>query len=135
MLNNKLILTGDCPEDYKEPLIITFAGYKSGGEIRFRAKGTRANPKQSYPNLTLTVYKYVSTDTQTEVTTDPTVYRESQTRTVTTDDSGEIVVTTTVEYIPDGYDVTTETTVETADFIDENLVNMEIFGCYFGIYF
>ena len=121
VLNNKLILTGDCPEDYKEPLIITFAGYKSSGEIRFRAKGTRANPKQSYPNLTLSVYKYVSTDTQTEVTTDPTVYRESQTRTVTTDDSGEIVVTTTVEYIPDGYDVTTETTVETADFIDENL--------------
>ena len=31
VLNNKLILTGDCPEDYKEPLIITFAGYKSSG--------------------------------------------------------------------------------------------------------
>ncbi len=118
-LNNKFRLSGDCPEEFKQADIITEAGYKGSGTIRFKPRNA-ISVTQDYSGLTFTMYKYIDTDTQTTVTDDPTVYREAQQTTIQKAVNVEVTTTTRVEYIADGYDVTTETTVETYDYEDIN---------------
>ena len=120
-VGNKLILSGDCPEDYKEPLIITKAGQVNSNYLYFKAEGTREDPLRDYPGLTLKTYSYLRTDVQTDVTTDPTVYTAPQDKTETTEKNGDVTTVTTVEYVFDGYDVTTVTEQVVYDYTNEDL--------------
>lgn len=120
-VGNKLILSGDCPEDYKEPLIITKAGQVNSDYLYFKAEGTREDPLRDYPGLTLKIYNYLRTDVQTDVTTDPTVYTTPQDKTETTEKNGDVTTVTTVEYVFDGYDVTTVTEQVVYDYTNEDL--------------
>ncbi len=117
----KVELVGNCPDDYKGILTIDETQHYAGSsDLYFTLKGTRNNPDQNYTNLTLKLYKF-TTETQENVTTDPTVYRTSQSTVKTTEENGDITVNTTVEYVSDGYDVTTDTEQVVYDYINEDL--------------
>lgn len=117
---NKIKLSGDCPEDYKTPRIITKDGQVTARNLYFKVDGT-SDPGQDYTSLTLYVYEYIKTDTQAQVTNDPTIYRTSQSTVERTEENGDSTVTTKIEYVFDGYDVTTKTEQVVYDYANEDL--------------
>ena len=120
-LHNKIEITGECPDDYKGPMLIAIAGKERNGYIYFMAEGTRNDPGKEYPNLTLTVYSYLKTETKTQVTYEPTIYRTSQSAVESTEKNGDSTITTRIEYEFDGYDVTTKTEQVVYDYSNEDL--------------